>query len=88
MSCAPPSTPPPPDDGAPRDLGPAILELIGNIISGGPSPVPQPAGPGSHGPSDVAIYARGPMAYLIGGTVEQNYIFHVISHALGFDTPE
>jgi alkaline phosphatase len=41
-----------------------------------------------HGAADVAIYARGPMAYLIGGTVEQNYIFHVISHALGFDASE
>jgi alkaline phosphatase len=80
--------PPPPDYAAPRSLGPALIELIGRVTLGRPSPVPQPAGPGSHGAADVAIYARGPMAYLIGGTVEQNYIFHVISRALGFDSPE
>ncbi len=36
----------------------------------------------THGGGDVAIYARGPSAHLIDGTVEQNYIFHVMSHAL------
>ncbi len=36
----------------------------------------------SHGGQDVTIYADGPRAYLFGGTVEQNYIFHVIDDAL------
>ncbi|WP_339865574.1 alkaline phosphatase [Paremcibacter congregatus] len=35
-----------------------------------------------HGGEDVAIYARGPGAYLFQGVVEQNYIFHVMQHAL------
>ncbi len=35
-----------------------------------------------HGGEDVAIYARGPGAYLLKGVVEQNYIFHVMYHAL------
>jgi len=26
------------------------------------------------------------MAHLVGGTVEQSHVFHVISHALGFDS--
>ncbi|WP_116085021.1 alkaline phosphatase [Tropicimonas sp. IMCC34011] len=35
----------------------------------------------SHSGEDVAIYAKGPWAHLIDGTVEQNYIFHVMHHA-------
>lgn len=42
-----------------------------------------PAGSETHGGQDVTIYAGGPGAYLFDGTVEQNYIFHVIDHALG-----
>lgn len=37
---------------------------------------------GVHGGEDVAIYARGPSAYLFGGVVEQNYIFHVMLDAI------
>lgn len=32
----------------------------------------------THGGEDVAIYARGPGAWLFDGTVEQHYIFHVM----------
>ncbi len=35
----------------------------------------------THGGEDVAIYARGPGAWLFSGTVEQHYIFHVMQHA-------
>jgi len=35
----------------------------------------------THSSEDVAIYASGPWAHLIDGTVEQNYIFHVMYHA-------
>ncbi|MFQ5562923.1 MAG: alkaline phosphatase [Parvularculaceae bacterium] len=41
-----------------------------------------PAESESHGGQDVTIYASGPRAYLFGGVVEQNYIFHVIDDAL------
>ncbi|MEO0878208.1 MAG: alkaline phosphatase [Pseudomonadota bacterium] len=41
-----------------------------------------PARSESHGGQDVTIYADGPHAYLFDGTVEQNYIFHVIDAAL------
>ncbi len=44
------------------------------------STVPSPSE--SHGGQDVTIYAKGPHAYLIGGVVEQNYVFHVIDKAL------
>ncbi|NHK27646.1 alkaline phosphatase [Parvularcula flava] len=39
----------------------------------------------THGGQDVTIFAGGPQAYLFDGTVEQNYIFHVIDFALGLN---
>lgn len=36
----------------------------------------------SHSGTDVAIYAQGPWAHLFDGTVEQNYIFHVMDYAV------
>jgi alkaline phosphatase len=43
-----------------------------------------PLGSETHAGEDVAIYARGPKAYLVRGTMEQNWIFHVMREALGF----
>ncbi len=40
-----------------------------------------PLGGETHAGEDVAIFARGPGASLIQGTVEQNHIFHVMNHA-------
>lgn len=37
----------------------------------------------THAGDDVAVYAWGPFAHLFHGTVEQNYIYHVMSHATG-----
>lgn len=36
----------------------------------------------THGGEDVGVYADGPGAYLVHGTVEQQYTFHVMDHAL------
>jgi alkaline phosphatase len=36
----------------------------------------------THSSEDVAIYAKGPWAHLVDGTIEQNVIFHVMSHAV------
>ncbi|WP_428927854.1 alkaline phosphatase [Marinibacterium sp. SX1] len=36
----------------------------------------------THSGEDVAIYAKGPWAHLFDGTIEQNYIFHVMNHAV------
>jgi alkaline phosphatase len=36
----------------------------------------------SHSGTDVPVYARGPASYLLAGAYEQNYIFHVMRHAL------
>lgn len=43
-----------------------------------------PSGSETHGGEDVAIYARGPRAYLVQGTMEQNAIYWVMAKALGF----
>ncbi|HEX4984887.1 MAG TPA: alkaline phosphatase [Burkholderiales bacterium] len=42
-----------------------------------------PAESETHGGEDVAIYARGPQAYLVRGVMEQNVIFHIMADALG-----
>lgn len=44
--------------------------------------IPMPVG--SHGGEDVALYATGPRAHLVGGVLEQNSIFHIIGYALGW----
>ncbi|MBB1491325.1 MULTISPECIES: alkaline phosphatase [unclassified Paracoccus (in: a-proteobacteria)] len=36
----------------------------------------------THSGADVAAFARGPWAHLIGGVLEQNAIFHVMHHAI------
>lgn len=36
----------------------------------------------THSGEDVAIYAKGPWAHLVDGTMEQSVIFHVMHHAL------
>ncbi len=38
----------------------------------------------THAGEDVAVFASGPGAELIGGVMEQNEIFHVMSRAAGF----
>ncbi|MEW6705140.1 MAG: alkaline phosphatase [Pseudomonadota bacterium] len=38
----------------------------------------------THGGEDVAIWARGPKAHLVRGSMEQNWIFHVMREAFGF----
>ena len=35
----------------------------------------------THAGDDVTIYAWGPFAHLFTGTVEQNYVYHVLAHA-------
>jgi alkaline phosphatase len=43
-----------------------------------------PLGSETHAGEDVAIFARGPQAHLVRGSMEQNWIFHVMRTAFGF----
>jgi alkaline phosphatase len=45
-----------------------------------------PLGAETHAGEDVPIYASGPMAHLVHGSMEQNWIFHVMREAIDFDT--
>ena len=39
---------------------------------------------GHHAGEDVALFAAGPKSHLVGGVLEQNTVFHIITHALGW----
>ena len=43
-----------------------------------------PMGSETHAGEDVAIFASGPKAYLVRGSMEQNWIYHVMKDAFGF----
>lgn len=43
-----------------------------------------PLGSETHAGEDVAVYASGPKAYLVHGSMEQNWIYHVMKDAFGF----
>lgn len=36
----------------------------------------------THSGVDVAAYARGPFAHLLGGSIEQNVLFHIMNYAM------
>ena len=38
----------------------------------------------THGGEDVALYARGPGAGRVRGSMDQNEVYHVMRRALGF----
>lgn len=40
----------------------------------------------THGGEDVAVYGAGPWSHLLGGTMEQHWLFHLMRHALTVDT--
>ncbi len=39
----------------------------------------------THGGEDVAAFAIGPWAHLVGGVMEQNLLYHVMAHAMELD---
>jgi alkaline phosphatase len=43
-----------------------------------------PLGSETHAGEDVAIFASGPKAHLVRGSMEQNWIYHVMKDAFGF----
>lgn len=40
----------------------------------------------THGGEDVAVYGAGPWSDLLGGTLEQHWLFHLMRHALTVET--
>lgn len=40
----------------------------------------------THGGEDVALFGIGPWAHLVSGTMEQNVVFHIMKHALDFES--
>ena len=40
---------------------------------------------GFHSGEDVALYGIGPKSFLVGGVLEQNVIFHIITEAFGWN---
>jgi len=57
----------------------ALVPLLDTEIDGSTQPDE------SHGGQDVALYANGPWSHLVGGVLEQNAIFHIITYAFGWD---
>jgi alkaline phosphatase len=60
-----------------RDLG-AVDTAAPDFVQQALVPLPSE----THSGEDVPVYAGGPWAHLFQRTVEQNYIFHVMQHAL------
>jgi alkaline phosphatase len=44
-----------------------------------------PMGSETHSGADVAVFADGPFAHLFSGSLEQNTLFHLMTHALGWE---
>jgi len=42
----------------------------------------------THGGEDVGLFAVGPWAHLVRGTMEQHLIYHIMLHAITYDNPE
>jgi alkaline phosphatase len=67
-----------------------VFKGLGGVTPTGPSHTAYlqeaavPLGSETHSGEDVAIYAIGPGAELVRGTVKNTHIFHVIKKALGF----
>ena len=66
--------------GASVDRDPGSDSTSINYLQPALNPIPDSV----HGGQDVPVYSRGPGSELLGGTVEQNYVFHVMASALGF----
>lgn len=71
----------------PGHRGPGARPDLSNVDTAKPEFLQEAAVPLSgetHGGEDVAIWARGPKAHLVHGSMEQNWIFHVMREAFGF----
>jgi alkaline phosphatase len=68
--------------------GRADLSRVDTTEPGYHQEVLVPLGAETHGGEDVAVYARGPGAIAVSGSIEQNVIFHVMAQAAGLTSAE
>jgi alkaline phosphatase len=67
-----------------------VFRGLGGVVPNGPShpayfqEAAVPLGSETHAGEDVTIYAAGPGAAMVRGTVKNTHIFHVMKTALGF----
>ncbi|EKO3880709.1 alkaline phosphatase, partial [Vibrio metschnikovii] len=62
------------------------LSLVDTFADDFQQPALVPLSSETHAGEDVAIHATGPGSQWFQGLVEQNYVFHVINHALALNT--
>ncbi|RTR34579.1 alkaline phosphatase [Shewanella atlantica] len=67
--------------GYPIQAGRVDLNYVDTLNAGFHQEALIPLESETHAGEDVGIFASGPGAHLIQGTVEQNHIFHVMNHA-------
>lgn len=72
----------------PADAGHHDLTEVDTEVEGYHQETLVPLQLAAHAGEDVAIFARGPWAHLFSSTHEQNYIYHVMRYAAGFDKTE
>lgn len=63
--------------------GRADLMAVNSEASGFHQEALVPLGSETHAGEDITIHAKGPGAYKVNGTMEQNAVFHIIGQALG-----
>ncbi len=71
--------------GLPIEAGRKDLTFVDTETSGFHQEALIPLGSETHAGEDIAIYGKGPGAHLVGGTNEQNIIFHVMNSAANLD---
>ncbi|TQV74885.1 alkaline phosphatase [Aliikangiella marina] len=59
------------------------LTAVDTTASGFHQETTVPTSSETHAGEDITLHAKGPGAYLVQGTIEQNMVFHVINRALG-----
>lgn len=69
----------------PADTGRIDITHVDTEASGFHQEALIPLDSESHSGEDVAVYGDGRDSYLVGGTMEQNVIFHIMNHAANLD---
>ncbi len=71
--------------GLPSDTGRIDLTAVDTETSGYHQEALIPTGSETHAGEDVAVYGDGRDSYLVGGTMEQSVLFHIMNHAANLE---